>query len=70
MVTVAIKLKKHLLSGRKVMTNLDSMLKNSNITHNGGVEGHALSSPARTPKLQLTAEQLLTGESCIPPNIR
>ena len=26
-----------------------------------------LSSPARTPKLQLTAEQLLTGECWIPP---
>ena len=31
MVTVAIKIKRHLLLGRKVMTNLDSILKSRNI---------------------------------------
>ena len=31
-VTAAMKLKKHLLLGRKVMTNLDSTLKNRDIT--------------------------------------
>ena len=32
MVTVAMKLKKHLLFGRKAMTNLDNMLKSRDIT--------------------------------------
>ena len=32
MVTAAMKLKRHLLLGRKVMTNLDSILKSRNIT--------------------------------------
>ena len=32
MVTAATKFKRHLLLGRKVMTNLDSMLKNRDIT--------------------------------------
>ena len=32
MVTAAMKLKRHLLLGRKVMTNLDSTLKNTDIT--------------------------------------
>ena len=32
MVTVAMKLKRHLLLGRKVMTNLDSILKSRDIT--------------------------------------
>ena len=32
MVTAAVKLKKHLLLGRKVMTNLDSILKSRGIT--------------------------------------
>ena len=32
MVTAAMKLKKHLLLGRKAMTNLDSVLKSRNIT--------------------------------------
>ena len=32
MVTAAMKLKRHLLFGRRVMTNLDSMLKNRDIT--------------------------------------
>ena len=32
MVTAAMKLKRHLLLGRKVMTNLDSILKNRDIT--------------------------------------
>ena len=32
MVTAAMKLKKHLLLGRKVMTNLDSILKSRDIT--------------------------------------
>ena len=31
MVTVAMKLKKHLLFGRKAMTNLDNILKNRDI---------------------------------------
>ena len=33
MVTAAIKLKKHLLLGRKAMTNLDSILKSKDITN-------------------------------------
>ena len=33
----------------------------------GGVEGHVLTAPARTPKLQLAAEQPSTGEGWIPP---
>ena len=33
----------------------------------GRVKDVCSSSPARTPKLQLTAEQLWTGESWIPP---
>ena len=32
MVTAVMKLKKHLLLGRKAMTNLDSILKNKDIT--------------------------------------
>ena len=32
MLTIAMKLKKHLLSGRKAMTNLDSILKRRDIT--------------------------------------
>ena len=32
MVIAALKLKKHLLLGRKVMTNLDSILKSKDIT--------------------------------------
>ena len=32
MVTAAMKLKRHLLLGRKVMTNLDSLLKSRDIT--------------------------------------
>ena len=32
MMTVAMKLKRHLLLGRKAMANLDSMLKNRDIT--------------------------------------
>ena len=32
MVTAAMKLKRHLLLGRKVMTNLDSILKSRDIT--------------------------------------
>ena len=32
MVTVAMKLKKHLLLGRKVMVNLDSILKSRDVT--------------------------------------
>ena len=32
MVTAAIRFKRHLLLGRKVMTNLDSMLKSRDIT--------------------------------------
>ena len=32
MVTVAMKLKRHLLLGRKVITNLDSILKSRDIT--------------------------------------
>ena len=36
-------------------------------TQDGGVEGCELISPARTPKLQLTAEQPLTEERWIPP---
>ena len=32
MVTVAIKIKRHLLLGRKVMTNLDSIFKSRDIT--------------------------------------
>ena len=32
MVTAAMKLKKHLLFGRKVMTNLDSIFKSRDIT--------------------------------------
>ena len=32
MVTAAMKIKRHLLLGRKVMTNLDSILKSRDIT--------------------------------------
>ena len=32
MVTLAMKLKRHLLLGRKVMTNVDSILKSRDIT--------------------------------------
>ena len=35
MVSAAMKLKKHLLLGRKAMTNLDSILKSRDITDKG-----------------------------------
>ena len=33
------------------MTNLDSILKSSNITYNGGVEGHVLSFSCKNSKV-------------------
>ena len=44
-------IKRHLLPGRKVMTNLDSMLKSSNITQDGRVEGHVLSFSCKNSKI-------------------
>ena len=45
------------------------LISNQYLKHDNhyGVEGRALISPVRTPKLQLAAEQPLTGECWIPP---
>ena len=44
-------IKRSLLPGGEVMTNLDSILKSSNITYNGGVEGHVLSFSCKNSKI-------------------
>ena len=59
-------MKRHLLPGRKVMTNLDSMLKSSNITQDGRVEGHVLSFSCKNSKIT-TRCWTLTGKCWIPP---
>ena len=44
-------IKRSLLPRGEVMTNLGSILKSSNITYNGGVEGHVLSFSCKNSKI-------------------